>query len=151
MKRFGHLPMPNLAYQDQVFMESTAARPLRIMAEYIDPINRLRRAGVGDTIVMFGSARIQPPHALAQPKKSAKRRPWPSHPGMEYQNRRGEIHRGNVTLLRRGARAFTPHHSVGDDVGGAAEAFRDLLGRRTRNHGGGTIAAQPKPADRPSA
>lgn len=70
MKRFGHLPMSNLAYQDQVFMESTAARPLRILAEYIDPINRLRRAGVGDTIVMFGSARIRPrDRALADLKK----------------------------------------------------------------------------------
>ncbi len=70
MKRFGHLPMPDLAYQDRVFMESIAARPLRILAEYIDPINRLRRAGVGDTIVMFGSARIQPrDRASAQLKK----------------------------------------------------------------------------------
>jgi uncharacterized protein (TIGR00730 family) len=70
MKRSGHLPMPNLAYQDPIFMESLAARPLRILAEYIDPINRLRRAGVGDSIVMFGSARIQPrDRALAQLKK----------------------------------------------------------------------------------
>ena len=70
MKRFGHLPMSDLAYQDRVFMESTAARPLRILAEYIDPINRLRRAGVGDTIVMFGSARIRPrDRALANLKK----------------------------------------------------------------------------------
>jgi uncharacterized protein (TIGR00730 family) len=70
MKRFGHLPMSDLAYQDRVFMESTAARPLRILAEYIDPINRLRRAGVGDTIVMFGSARIRPrDRALAVLKK----------------------------------------------------------------------------------
>ena len=59
MKRLGHLPMPDLAYQDKVFMESLPARPLRILAEYIDPINRLRRAHVGDTIVMFGSARIE--------------------------------------------------------------------------------------------
>jgi uncharacterized protein (TIGR00730 family) len=70
MKRFGHLPMSDLAYQDRVFMESTAARPLRILAEYIDAIDRLRRAGVGDTIVMFGSARIQPrDRALAHLKK----------------------------------------------------------------------------------
>jgi uncharacterized protein (TIGR00730 family) len=70
MKRSGHLPMPNLAYQDPIFMESLPARPLRILAEYIDPINRLRRAGVGDTIVMFGSARIQPrDRAIAQLKK----------------------------------------------------------------------------------
>jgi uncharacterized protein (TIGR00730 family) len=60
MKRRGYLPMSELAYRDPVFMESFPARPLRIMAEYIDPINRLRRAKVGDTIVMFGSARIQP-------------------------------------------------------------------------------------------
>src|ERR1700679_3777683 len=60
MKRWGHLPMSELAYRDPVFMERFPARPLRILAEYIDPINRLRHANVGDTIVMFGSARIQP-------------------------------------------------------------------------------------------
>jgi uncharacterized protein (TIGR00730 family) len=60
MKRFGYLPMSKLAYQDPVFMESRPARPLRILAEYLDPLNRLRLANVADTIVMFGSARIQP-------------------------------------------------------------------------------------------
>ena len=70
MKRFGHLPMSKLAYQDPLFMESLPARPLRILAEYIDPINRIRRANVADTIVMFGSARIQPrDRALAQLQK----------------------------------------------------------------------------------
>ena len=59
MKRSGHLPMPKLAYEEKLFMESLGARPLRILAEYLDPLGRLRRAKVGDTIVMFGSARIQ--------------------------------------------------------------------------------------------
>jgi len=59
MKRSGHLPQAKLAYHDGEFIESGAARPLRILAEYLDPLDRLRRAGVGDTIVMFGSARIQ--------------------------------------------------------------------------------------------
>jgi uncharacterized protein (TIGR00730 family) len=58
MKRSGHLPMPKLAYEDGLFMESLGARPLRILAEYLDPLGRLRRGKVGDTIVMFGSARI---------------------------------------------------------------------------------------------
>lgn len=53
-----HLPMPKLAYRDPEFMESLAARPMRILAEYIDPLNRLSKANVGDTIVMFGSARL---------------------------------------------------------------------------------------------
>ena len=41
-------------------MESAAARPVRILTEYLDPLSRLRRQGVGDTIVIFGSARILP-------------------------------------------------------------------------------------------
>ncbi len=52
-------PVPHLAYEDHKFMESLAARPLRIIAEYLDPLARLRRENIGDTIVMFGSARIQ--------------------------------------------------------------------------------------------
>ena len=49
-----------MAYRDPVFMESAPARPLRILAEYLDPLSRLRHEGVGDTIVMFGSARMFP-------------------------------------------------------------------------------------------
>lgn len=59
MKRSGHLPMAKLAYEDPKFMESLGARPLRILAEYLDPLKCLRQEKVGDTIVMFGSARIQ--------------------------------------------------------------------------------------------
>jgi len=59
MSRRSPRPQPKLAYDDPKFMESLVARPLRIMAEYIDPLNRLRLANVSDTIVMFGSARIQ--------------------------------------------------------------------------------------------
>ena len=70
MKRPRHLPMPKLAYEDPTFMESLGARSLRIMAEYSDPLIRLRREEVGDTIVMFGSARIQPRNrALAELKR----------------------------------------------------------------------------------
>jgi uncharacterized protein (TIGR00730 family) len=70
MKRSGYLPMSKLAYEDQKFMDSLGARPLRILAEYLDPLGRLRRANVGDTIVMFGSARIQPrDRALASLKR----------------------------------------------------------------------------------
>src|ERR1700683_4183688 len=48
------------AYRDALFMESMAARPVRILTEYLDPLARMRREGIGDTIVMFGSARIGP-------------------------------------------------------------------------------------------
>jgi uncharacterized protein (TIGR00730 family) len=51
MSRRSRGPHEKVAYQDPKFMESLVARPLRIMAEYIDPLNRLRRANVSDTIV----------------------------------------------------------------------------------------------------
>jgi uncharacterized protein (TIGR00730 family) len=59
MSRRSTRPQPKLAYDDPKFMDSLVARPLRILAEYIDPLNRLRLANVSDTVVMFGSARIQ--------------------------------------------------------------------------------------------
>jgi hypothetical protein len=55
------------------FMESTAARPLRIMAEYFDPLVRLQREGVADTIVIFGSARILPRAAAQRLVREAQR------------------------------------------------------------------------------
>ena len=59
MTRPRYLPMAKLAYHDEAFMESLPARPLRIMAEYLDPLSRIRRENITDTIVMFGSARIK--------------------------------------------------------------------------------------------
>jgi uncharacterized protein (TIGR00730 family) len=56
------VPQPP-AYRDAEFMESVSARPVRILTEYIDPLVRMRRESVGDTIVIFGSARIQAPEA----------------------------------------------------------------------------------------
>jgi uncharacterized protein (TIGR00730 family) len=58
MSRSRHTPIVPPAYRDPVFVESVAARPMRILAEYLDPLVRLRNAGIGDTIVMFGSARM---------------------------------------------------------------------------------------------
>jgi uncharacterized protein (TIGR00730 family) len=49
-----------LAYEDPGFVESAAARPLRILAEYLEPLERFRRTGIHETVVFFGSARIKP-------------------------------------------------------------------------------------------
>src|SRR5882762_3236406 len=50
---------PKAPHQDPQFLESTAARPIRILAEYLHPLVQLKNEGIGDTIVMFGSARIE--------------------------------------------------------------------------------------------
>jgi uncharacterized protein (TIGR00730 family) len=62
-----------VAYKSKAFMESLTARPLRIMAEYFDPRARLREEHVGDTIVIFGSARVLPRDAALALLKRAKR------------------------------------------------------------------------------
>ena len=56
---------PKVAYEDQKFLSSVPARPIRIMSEYIHPLVQLKNEGIGDTIVMFGSARIES-HETAQ-------------------------------------------------------------------------------------
>ena len=66
MKRSPKPGKQSLAYLDQVFLGSAAARPLRILAEYLDPIDAFRREKVRDTIVFFGSARIRESGAMKQ-------------------------------------------------------------------------------------
>lgn len=51
---------PPLAYMNERFMEGADARTIRIVAEYIEPQLRLKRAGIQNTVVFFGSARILP-------------------------------------------------------------------------------------------
>jgi uncharacterized protein (TIGR00730 family) len=58
-KRPKPLHAPKAPHEDRIFMSSTPARPIRILAEYIHPLTQLKKEGIGDTIVMFGSARIE--------------------------------------------------------------------------------------------
>src|SRR6202047_3247557 len=50
---------PTATHEEPRFLESTPARPLRILAEYLQPLVQLKKEGIADTIVMFGSARIE--------------------------------------------------------------------------------------------
>ena len=47
-----------LAYLYPEFLESADARPLRILAEYLEPLRRFRDQRIQDTVVFFGSARV---------------------------------------------------------------------------------------------
>jgi len=70
---------PKLAYRDARFIESHEARTLRIGAEYLEPQARLKKAGVQNTIVFFGSARILP-QDVAQARLSVLEQPEPARP-----------------------------------------------------------------------
>ena len=59
MKQFFAMPHKQpLAYHDETFLDSTDARPIRILAEYLDPQRRFRQENIQDTVVFFGSARV---------------------------------------------------------------------------------------------
>ena len=47
-----------LAYLYEEFLESAEARPIRILAEYLEPLRRFREQRIQDTVVFFGSARV---------------------------------------------------------------------------------------------
>lgn len=49
-----HLPV----YKNDEFLDSDAARPLRILAEYLEPLSEFQDQKVHDTIAFFGSSRL---------------------------------------------------------------------------------------------
>jgi len=55
-----------LPFLNTDFLKSPAARTIRILSEYLEPAERLRRARIRDTIVFFGSARSLSPEQAAQ-------------------------------------------------------------------------------------
>jgi hypothetical protein len=65
---------PQKAYRNRKFIDSPDARPVRILAEYLEPQARFAKFHIRDTIVFFGSARAKDPEtaeaALAKARKS---------------------------------------------------------------------------------
>jgi len=48
-----------LAYKNETFLDSDDARPLRILAEYLQPLYAFEREQICGTVVFFGSARLR--------------------------------------------------------------------------------------------
>ena len=47
-----------LAYLNAEFLDSAEARPIRILSEYLEPLRRFQEQKIQDTVVFFGSARV---------------------------------------------------------------------------------------------
>src|SRR5438874_9748125 len=47
-----------MAYLYPEFLESPEARPIRILSEYLEPLRRFKDQKIQDTVVFFGSARV---------------------------------------------------------------------------------------------
>jgi uncharacterized protein (TIGR00730 family) len=52
------MPQQPLAYLYPEFLESDEARPIRILSEYLEPLRRFKAEKIQDTVVFFGSARV---------------------------------------------------------------------------------------------
>jgi uncharacterized protein (TIGR00730 family) len=59
MSDFIHPNAHAFAYKNDAFLDSTAARPVRILSEYLGPLNAFQRERIHDTIVFMGSARLR--------------------------------------------------------------------------------------------
>ena len=55
-----------VAYKNEEFLDSSAARSIRILSEYLEPLDHFRREQIRDTIVFFGSARITEDGPMAE-------------------------------------------------------------------------------------
>lgn len=59
MNKSAHLNRAPLAYKNEAFVDSWDGRSLRILAEYLEPLERFSKEKIRDTVVFFGSARIE--------------------------------------------------------------------------------------------
>src|SRR5438876_11741576 len=48
-----------VAYLNEQFLSSVDARAIRILAEFLEPLAHFRREKIRETVVFFGSARIE--------------------------------------------------------------------------------------------
>jgi uncharacterized protein (TIGR00730 family) len=82
-----------LAYHNPEFLESTDARPIRILAEYLDPLRRFRKENIQDTVVFFGSARV---HSRQRAERALRL----------LQQKRGRKAADHALLLKRSRKAL---------------------------------------------
>src|SRR4030095_3611927 len=61
------------------FLDSDEPRPIRIIAEYLEPLRRFRDQQIQDTVVFFGSARVhsreRAQRGLARARRTRRRVP----------------------------------------------------------------------------
>lgn len=67
--------MSGIVMENEEFLQSPPARPLRILGEYLYPATIFRDERVTDTITFFGSARLKPPADLLKPGDASDRPP----------------------------------------------------------------------------
>ncbi len=95
MNEYPHLGVK--AYKNLEFLNSPDARVIRLLAEYLEPLRRMRQQQVRDTIVFFGSARLKSTEEARKEKQEIlsgidARKPKGPTPGQLELLKRAETH-----------------------------------------------------------
>ena len=140
-----------LAYQNQEFLESEEARPIRILSEYLEPLRRFKAEKIQDTVVFFGSARIHSRERAEEALKSlipglddeANERYLRGRKAVEW-SRYYEEARELAHLLTRWSTALdSPHHRFVVTSGGGP-GIMEAANRGAQDAGGKTIGLNIK-------
>jgi uncharacterized protein (TIGR00730 family) len=107
---------PVLAYEDEAFVAGPDGRPIRMLAEYLAPLHTLRRAGIVDTVVFFGSARMSPTGSLG-------------HYYEEARQLAAEVTRWARTVSADGSRLVVSSGGAGGIMEAANRGAREAGGR----------------------
>jgi hypothetical protein len=141
--------MQPLSYLDQEFLESEEARPIRILAEYLEPLRRFKAQSIQDTVVFFGSARIHSRERAEEVLDQLTRRPGyqATHPdepllrgrkAVEWSRYYEEARELAKLLTEWSVNIESPHHRFVVTSGGGP-GIMEAANRGAHEAGGKTI------------
>jgi uncharacterized protein (TIGR00730 family) len=136
-----------LAYYNHEFLDSEEARPIRILAEYLEPLRRFRVQNIQDTVVFFGSARVhsrvRAERALARLRNGRRGRDYAaalkrSRKAVEWSRYYEDARALARALTKWSVSLASPHHRFVVCSGGGP-GIMEAANRGARDAGGKTI------------